>query len=254
MIATQALTLEQAHTLGFALLQEHTMRFAEFVRQLPAGAADEPIEGSDWNVGQVVAHVQSVFLRYTQDGRRSETPQGVAQQNADDVARLGTDMDAAAASILEQVAAIEPFVAGTAPERTFPFHGGQQATLTTGWGNALGELLAHGDDIARATGTEFSLPGPDLELFWRWTASMLQGWVRPEAKRTRESWRLDFPFGPIDVLLDHGALHWDEPLPAAPDHVVDVEDTVELTLAFPYRRRPITDPGLALLAARFYDL
>ena len=254
MIDTQALSLERAHALGFELVQEHTRRFVEFVRQLPPGSVDQPVEGSDWTVGEVVAHVQSVYLRYTQVGRRSTTPAAVAQQNAEELARLGTDLSAATASILEQLPVMEPRVALVAPDATFPFHAGQRATLAAGWGNLLGELLAHGDDIARATGTGFTIPGPDLEILWRWTAPMLQGWLRPEAKGTRESWRLAFPFGRIDVSLHQGQLHWDTDLTAAPDHVVEVDDTVELTLAFPYRRRAITDPGLALLAGLFYDI
>jgi uncharacterized protein (TIGR03083 family) len=254
MIEIQTLTLEQAHTRGFELVQEHTQRFVDFVRRLPAGSADRPVEGSDWTVGEVVAHVQSVYLRYTQVGRRSATPKGVAQQNAEEIAPLGTDLAAATASILDQLPTMEPRVALVAPDATFPFHAGQRATLTAGWGNLLGELLAHGDDIARATGTDFAIPGPDLEILWRWTAPMLQGWLRPAAKGTCESWRLAFPFGPIGVLLDHGQLRWGTDLTARADHVVEVDDTVELTLSFPYRRRVIRDPALALLANRFYDV
>ena len=254
MIDTQTLTLEQAHTRGFDLVQEHTRRFVDFVRRLPDGSADLPVEGSDWTVGQVVAHVQSVYLRYTQVGRRSPSPRGVAEQNAEELAPLGKDRAAATASILDQLPTMQPLVALVAPDATFPFQAGQRATLAAGWGNLLGELLAHGDDIARATGTDFAIPGPDLEILWRWTAPMLQGWLRPAAKGTRESWRLAFPFGPIDVLLDQGQLRWGADLTAPADHVVEVDDTVELTLSFPYRRRVITDPGLALLAARFYDL
>ena len=75
-----------------------------------------------------------------------------------------------------------------------------------GWGNLLGELLAHGDDIARATGSPFAIPSADLEILWRFTAPLLQGWIRPETAPLNEEWRLRFPFGDVDAVLDRGVL------------------------------------------------
>jgi hypothetical protein len=249
-------TLERAHVVGFELVKEHTARFVAIITGLDEQQLGERVPGGDWTVGETIAHVQSLYLRYTDDDRRSETPRGVAVQNAEDITRLGVDVEAAATTMTEHVQLIEGAVARIDPDRRFPFHAGQSTTLAGGWGNLLGELLAHGDDIARATGATFGLPSADMEIFWRFTAPLLQGWIRAEATDLRETWRLRFPFAEIDAVLDTGTFRWGDAVPgtAEPDHVIAVDDAATFALTFPYRRRAITEPTTALLATRFYDL
>jgi hypothetical protein len=142
-----------------------------------------------------------------------------------------------------------------APDRTFPFHAGQQITIAGGWGNLLGELLAHGDDLARATGRPFGIPDEDLEILWRFTMPALQGWLSPAADEVAESWGLQLPFGGIVLVIDHGTIRCGPREPAlAAHHDIEITDVAGFTLAFPYKRRPITDPYAARLASRFRDL
>ncbi len=62
-----------------------------------------------------------------------------------------------------------------------------------------------------------------------------------------------FPFGAVDVHLHHGDVTVDE-RSGPSDHVIECGYVAETTLAFPYRRHLVADPGLALLASRFYDI
>jgi hypothetical protein len=250
--ATAVMTLAEAHIRGFELVQQHTERFAGYVRGLDEGSLGTQVPGSEWTVGETVAHVQSVYLRYTTDLRRAETPGGVAALNAEDIARLGVDVAAAAATIADQVALLAGLVPHIEADRTFPFHAGRQTTLAGGWGNLLGELLAHGDDIARATGTVFAIPSADTEVLWRFAAPLLEGWLRPEAVEVDDTWLLRFPFGPIGVRFDHGRMSWGAEV-ESPDVVVDIDDAAEWALRFPYRRRD-PDPVTARLLDRFYPL
>lgn len=248
------LTLEQAHTHGFTLVVTHTERFLNLVDELDPADLDRPVPGLAWTVGETIAHVRSVYERYTSDPDRVPDRGSLAQRNAADIARLGDDPDAAAASIRTQLATLAPVVEHVAPDQRFPFHAGQEVTLAAGWGNLLGELLAHGDDIARATGRRFTIPSADLEVLCRYTSPVLQGWLRPETTELAESWRLSYEFGDIDVVIDHGSLRWDMPPLAAPDHRLVINDAADFALQVPYRRRPVTDPEVALWASRFHDL
>jgi len=123
-----------------------------------------------------------------------------------------------------------------------------------GWRNLLGELLAHGDDIGRATGTTFTIPSQDMEVLWRFTAPLLQGWLRDT--NAHDSWVLRFPFGAIGVAFDGETLRWDDD-----ENDVDgerteivVDDAAQFALAFPYRRRPAPDAATAELLRRFEPL
>ncbi|MDP1876214.1 MAG: maleylpyruvate isomerase N-terminal domain-containing protein [Actinomycetota bacterium] len=249
-------TLDTAHRDGLDLVTVHTRRFVDYVRSLAPGDLDLPVPGGDWTVGQTVAHLESVYLRYSVDLRRSERRNDLIAQNDDDIAALGIDVDRATATMVDQVAFLASIIDSVPPDRQFPFHGGQQVTLAAGWGNLLGELLAHGDDIVRATGRPFTIPGRDLEILWRFTAQVLQGWLRDEADEVVETWHLRFPFGDVVLVLDHGTLRvaTDSDLDVAEHHDLEIEDASEFTLAFPYRRRVITDAQIAILASRFHDL
>jgi hypothetical protein len=247
------MTLAQAQVRGFELLRLHTGRLIDYVKTQPSAELDRRVPGLTWSAREVIMHLQSVYERYTVDSRRAPTPVGVAEQNADDLARLGGDVQAAVKSIDAQVGTIAPLVDTIQPEALFPFHSGQQTTLAGGWGNLLGELLAHGDDLARATGRPFRLPGADLEITWRFTVPLLQGWLRPETAGLEESWLLRFPFGDIWLVLDRGSLRT-EAATSAPNRTITVPDVEAFTLTFPYRRGALTDPTTALLASRFYDL
>lgn len=251
----EPMTLPAAHTTGFDLVRRHSDRFVAYLGSMSADDLAAPVPDSDWTVGEVVAHVQSVYERYTLTGERAPTPAAVAEQNARDVERLGVDVAAAQRSIraqVEQMAAIVPLVEPTAE---FPFHGGTKVTLAAGWGNLPGELLAHGDDIARATSRAFTIPSDDLEITLRYTAPVLGAWLAPAADEADESWDVRFPFGTIRFAVVAGRLDTDpDAAPRPRHHLVDAEDAAEWLLAVPYRRRAEVDPVLARLRDCFVPL
>lgn len=252
------MTLDRAHVEGFDLVREHSTQFVRCIRALTDEELARPVPGADWTVGQTFTHVGSVYERYTIDPRRAASPQDVSVQNTEnteDIERRGVDIAASCASIEEQVARMGAIVEHVAPTQTFPFHAGVETTIAGGWGNLLGELLAHGDDIARATGWDFAVPSPDLEILWRYTAPLLDGWLTPDAEQVDESWDLRFPFGTIQLAIDHGTLHHGDDIDPRPEHrEIVVDDVAEWTLAFPYRRRPLPAGEPSLLASRFQSL
>jgi uncharacterized protein (TIGR03083 family) len=250
----ETITLGEAHVKGFDLVREHSSRFASYVRCLSDEEVAQPVPDTDWSVGEVVTHVQSVYERYTADTRRSRTPFDLGEQNGEDVDRIGVDVGRSARSIEEQVDTLASAVAHVDPEQTFPFHAGVATTLAGGWGNLLGELLAHGDDIARATGKDFGVPGEDLEILWRFTSPLLAGWLRRDASVVDESWDLEFSFGVIRLTIADGSLRVGDRVRRDDHRRIAIADAAEWTLAFPYRRRAFTDPDAALLASRLHVL
>lgn len=246
------ITLADAHLEGLDLVRHHTKRFGDYIAGFDNRALMTKVPGGEWTVGQTIAHLRAVYLRYTTDRRRADSPAGVGRQNAEDDLNLtSSDIAATVAAMSEQLDVLAGIVADVPPDQHFPFHGGQQITLAGGWGNLIGELLAHGDDIARATATAFEIPSADTEVLWRFTTPVLQGWLQPEAAAAADTWELHFPFGPITVRFAHGRLTWGEPLAEQPDHVVEIDDAAAFALVFPYGRRISDDPQVRELAGRF---
>jgi uncharacterized protein (TIGR03083 family) len=254
-VGATAITLQEAHRAGFDLVRRHTTTLLDHLRRLGPEELDQPVPGLAWNVGEVVTHLQSVAERYMINLERAASPGEVRRLNAADVERIGVDVDRSIRSIEDQITRLGEIVEHVPADQTFPFHAGRQVTLAGGWGNWLGELLAHGDDLARATGRPFEIPGNDLEILWRHTTSVMGGWLRWDARDLEETWDLHFPFGTVRWVIDHGVVHVDDGEPGHGDrHEITVADPAAFTLAFPYRRRLITDPDTALLATRFQDV
>jgi uncharacterized protein (TIGR03083 family) len=249
------MTLDDAHTLGAELVRKHSERFVAYVGALTADDLGRQVPSSAWTVGEVIAHVQSVYERYTIDTRRSASPALVAEQNAEDVARLGVDRDAAIASIRAQAELMALTPSMIEPTQQLSFHGGSTITLAGAWGNLLGELLAHGDDISAATGEQFRIPSADLEILPRYTAPVLGGWLSPATAEVDESWDLRYPFGTIRFTITGGTFHHGTDVEPRPiHHTIEIDDTAEWLLTTPYRRRAPADDHAARLVEMFVAL
>jgi len=255
----EAAVLAYWHRAGYEAAVAATDRFAATVRRLDDAQLRTLVPGLSWTALEVVAHVASVYQRYTVNRRRAATPAEVAEHNAEDLLALGaTSCDDASALVEDMVVQLATFagvIDHVEPDRRFPFHGGQEVTLAGGWGNLLGELLAHGDDIARATGSRWTLDAADLEPVWRFGAPILGGWLTDAGRQATDRWRLDYGFstGPVLLTFTGGGFEVGLDDGAPVEHTI-AADPVETTLAVPYGRRRITDPTLALLADRFVSL
>lgn len=232
------------HRYGYDRVVAHTARFADMVRALDAAQLRAPVPQSDWCVAEVVAHLASVWRRYTTDRARAGDAAALATQNAEGVAAMGTDVDALLLDMSLQLELLGPVVEHVPPATTFPFHAGQVITMAGGWGNALSELLVHGDDIARAAGVAWTVDGADLEPFWRYTMRVAGGWLSPAGEVASARWDVDLGFasGPVRLAFDAGRVSVDPVDAGPPDHVL-TGDAALVTLTVPWRRRPADDPA-----------
>ena len=220
--------LEHWHRCGWERTTAVTADFVAFVRSHDLDRLERPVPDMDWRAVDVVAHVASVFRRYTVNPERSADAAEVAEQNAADIDAMDLTVDELLDDITAQVALMGAAIDLVAPDHEFPFHAGQPITLAGGWGNAIGELLAHGDDISRATGGAWTVAGADLEPMWRFTTKVLPGWLTSEGRAAAEIWELHLGFasGPVRLRFDHGAVLVDDDVPDGDaDHVIEGEAT-----------------------------
>ncbi|WP_310785348.1 maleylpyruvate isomerase N-terminal domain-containing protein [Mycobacterium sp. Z3061] len=142
--------------------------------------------GSRWTVQQVAAHVLTIAKRYHEValGRMhclAETPDGVAALNqaeleaalgpvpdlADQLQALATDVD-------------DYFDTLNSDALNIPFHGGGFVGGFTAQTNWLGELLLHGEDVARAVKVPWDLNERDMLLIARGLMQIAPIFLRSE--------------------------------------------------------------------------
>ncbi len=142
--------------------------------------------GSRWTVQQVAAHVLTIANRYHEVAqgrmyRPADTPDGVAALNQAELeAALGPVPDLA-----DQLRALAADIDGyfdtlTDDCPTIPFHGGGFIGGFTAQTNWLGELLLHGEDIARAVKAPWDLDERDMLLIARGLMQIAPIFLRSE--------------------------------------------------------------------------
>lgn len=156
--------------------------------------------GSRWTVQQVVAHVLTIANRYHElaqgrEYRRADTAAGLAALNQ-------TELEAVLAPVPEladQLNALHPEIDGyfdtlTDDRLTFPFHANGSVGGITGQTNWLGELLLHGEDIARAAKAPWTIDERDMLLVARGVMQVAPAFLRHSVVRdTNTSVALQVP-------------------------------------------------------------
>jgi hypothetical protein len=244
------------HRQTFEPLPALFAQFETMLRSLTPQEEATSVPGLDWTAREVAAHVLTVVRRYLAPTERAATRERLAALNAEELATV----DRSCAEIADELDSIVSVLAHVAPSISLDdvraFHLGITVSVAAGWANLIGELLVHGDDIARATHRAWSVDDHLLEGIWRDLMPASAGWMRPEARTLDELYHLHFPFGTVMLALDAGMVRVDDPRDAGrvPDHVIVVPDASAFTLQFPYRRARLEDPRAALLASRFIDI
>lgn len=160
--------------------REHFVRLARTADPL----ARPP--GSEWTVQQIVAHVLTVAHRYQQVVRGLEYRRAAHPRDVDVINQL--ELEAAIAPVTEltdQLQDVAPemdrfFDAYPNDRRAFKFHAGADVSGLTGQTNWLGELLLHGQDIARAVKAPWKLAERDMLLIARGLMQIAPAYLRTD--------------------------------------------------------------------------
>jgi hypothetical protein len=147
--------------------------------------------GLDWTVQQVVAHMLSVAHRYQilaegMDFHRASHPRELDQINQDE---LGAVM-APVPDLVDQLEALAPvmdeFFDTLSDDYSCEFHCGVMVSGTMAQTNWLGELVLHGDDIARSIGVPWEIRERDMLLLLRGMMEAVSAYVRDDVSRATD--------------------------------------------------------------------
>ena len=142
--------------------------------------------GHDWTVQQILAHVVTVGYRYRQLARGSDYHH--AADPRDTVIVNQAELEAAMAPVPELAdelqalsAELDGFFDANSDDRPrFPFHAFGVVSGITGQTNWLGELVLHGEDIARAAKVPWPLAERDMLLILRGARELAPLYLRPD--------------------------------------------------------------------------
>jgi hypothetical protein len=158
-------------------------RFDRLVRSVDPLARPS---GSNWTVHQVVAHVLTVAHRYRDYARFGDYHR--AADPADLIAINQAELEAAMAPIpvlADQLRALEQEIDGLFDRvqnepAAIPFHAGGAMDGVTAQTNWLGELLLHGEDVARAVKVPWALAERDMLLVARGVLQIGSAFLRSD--------------------------------------------------------------------------
>lgn len=164
-------------------------RFDQLIRT--ASPHDRP-RGMDWTVAQVGAHMVTIVQRYSSIARtggfRMADRSGIPSLNDDELQSVSGSLP----EIADRIRELEPemsdfFDTVSGHGQVLPFHGGVSIDGITTQTNWLGELLLHGEDIARAVGRPWEISERDMLLVARGSCRLPRASSVPAAARATAS-------------------------------------------------------------------
>lgn len=236
-------------------LREAGAQFTALLRDLAPGDGATPVPGMTWTVAETAVHMLTIVRRGTGDMRRSDSMPGLAVLNDECIAEVDTRDPGEIADLLEtELARLTRGLArvdeATAASMAVPLHAGVTANLASALSYALFDLLAHGLDIARATGREWVVDPQLAALDLHAALPIIGPWVK-EAVRSgpRQRLALTFPDDGDAIVLQVGEGSYAAQNEARAADAEEV-DPVDAFLAVA-GRRVSQSPTVARLAAWF---
>jgi uncharacterized protein (TIGR03083 family) len=194
-----------------AALSAATEQAAGLLRAIPD--PDRRLPNSEWTVGEAAAHMVLAGRVFAGCARGEASPVASLDAFADvNQARLAAfpqrRAGALAASLVEAGQALLDATAGRSGAEPTPWHGGQRIELWTVTAIAVGHLLTHGYDIARAIGRPWPIDPGQALLVDAGTLRVMPLFVVAEATRgLRASYEVRLRGGlGFTCRVDDGAL------------------------------------------------
>jgi uncharacterized protein (TIGR03083 family) len=231
-------------------------RFVGLLRALDPDEAERQVPGMDWTVGETATHMLTIFRRAA-DPRRSTTLEGLAELNDVQIAEVDTrdvrllaDGIEAHLVVLHRIGSVGTVLWALRVGRwiNVPLHMGLWADMPTASSYMLLDCLAHGDDIARATGRAWDIPQDHAALALRSSLPALGTWARREVlDGPPQQARFTFPAADFALCAEVGEGAY-RVRPIDMDRA-DVEvDPVNLFLAITGRREPEDEAATRIAA------
>lgn len=231
--------------------------FTALVCNLHPDDGERSVPQLDWNVAETAVHMLNIVRRGLGDRRRADSIPGLAVLNAECVAEFESRIPLDIADTLVEdkarlLSILRSQSAEDANERSFPLHAGLRTNIPTALSYMLFDFMAHGLDIARAVGADWSIRPEHAALGLKASLPALGPWATADALAgPRQRLTIGFSGDPTVVVIEVGdgsyAAHNFER--AATEDVREV-DPVDTFLAVAGRIES-ADPVAARLASWF---
>jgi uncharacterized protein (TIGR03083 family) len=206
---TQAALVDTSRDELRERIADASQRFDRLVRTADPLAR---VPGHSWTVHQTVAHVLTIVHRYRQVARGlmyrpGASPHAIAALNQTELEAAMAPVPELADEIQEQMPEVQTYFDTVDLDRpAFPFHQYAVVTGFTSQTNLLGELVLHGEDIARAVKAPWKLDERDMLLVARGLAELVPPYVRRETAANADvTVAFDLPGArPYVIRIDRG--------------------------------------------------
>jgi uncharacterized protein (TIGR03083 family) len=185
-----------------AAITDGTRRFADLFRSAPD--PEQPVVRSDWCVREVAAHVFVItesFERYLTGDTTpvidltdlpTTNPTAIATVQERDVATLADGIERGTARFLE-------LTDGRGLDEPMWWHG-EQTTIGAVYGIYLGELLMHGDDVARTLRRPWPISAGDATIVFEGVSQIVHLFLDPARAQHDATFEIRLRTGPSFVL------------------------------------------------------
>ena len=152
--------------------------------------ADEPdrrVQGLDWTLGDLVAHVAARSGRFAAYLSGAAVPEGeiagINEENRRDVGDRRTPLADLVEELRSNVSSFVATTRGKLGADPLPWYSGVTLDVATASGLLLGELIVHGYDAATTLGRPWPIAGNDARTVVRAMATLAPWYVDPDATR-----------------------------------------------------------------------
>lgn len=226
--------------------------FVGLLRSLEPTDGDRPVPAMKWTVAETAVHMLTIVRRGLGDRRRADSLEGLAQLNDQCIDEIPERQVEAIADLIEtDMKRYIDLLAGVtddvAASRVVPLHSEVQADLPTALSYQLFDFLAHGFDIARASGRPWKIDPPYAALVLRASLPALRPWVTNDAMSgPPQRTVISFPNADFALAIQTGDGAY-QVQPATTDEADAQIDPVDLFLALVGRQKA-SNPAVNRLA------
>lgn len=228
-------------------------KFVALLRSLEPADGDRQVPAMTWTVAETAVHVLTIVRRGLGDRRRADSLEGLAQLNDKCIDEIPERQLGAIADLIEtDMKRYIDLLAGATNDvvrsRVIDLHTGVRADIPTALSYQLFDFLAHGFDIARATGRPWKIDPAHAALVLRASLPALRPWVTNDAiSGPSQRVVVAFPDAEVALAIETGERAYRvEP---ATTEEADVQiDPVDLFLALA-GRQDTSDPAVGQLAS-----
>lgn len=202
-----------------------------------------PVRGLEWTLGELAAHVAARTRLFAAYLAGASTPRGdVADIASENELLLRQEVGRPVPALADEVEVnVESFASATRGRLgsdPFPWYSGLELDVATGTGLLLGELVVHGDDLARGLRVPWAIPPAEARTVIRAAAVVAPWYLDAEAVRgLGTTYRVEIRGGPrLRLVLADGQARV-EPADGPSDCTIHAEPTAFVLVAYGRRSR-----------------